>query len=121
MIEGAKESRKLEWGMWSLSPLHPGPTKAFVGWGANCGCHKNDDDRPSTRCQTSLRSGHGGLSADEARLAMKKWLLLGAYIDADAPDARRQHMKLRHDGSIFGGDVTEEELDLQAAAFAPPA
>ena len=79
------------WGIWSISSL---PVHNPRGYGANCGCCKNDGD--SNRCSTSVQFSVCGGDADVARRSMKKWLLLGhEMVDATSTTARSDHMKLR--------------------------
>ena len=91
-----------------------------TGCGANCHMpgHRNAGDAAGTQCQTSIRFAVAGRE-DQARRAMKRWLLAGLAVDESKDDARRLHMAMRADAvaAIPISLEQEQEMDRQAWAL----
>ena len=79
----------------------------MYGWGATCGCHKNENDKKNVVCKKAVKIT-SSRSYDEARIHVKRWLIYGAYMASDIEKARTFHLKA--DISDLG-DMDEAELD----------
>lgn len=106
-----RQQRKIAFGPWSISEIKQ--KGKIVGWGGNCHRHSNSNDKPGALCKRVFT--YSGNTAQETRAIAKKWLLLGAEIAPDDPDARRAHLFGIPRLAIPIED--EAELDAQAAAL----
>ena len=111
-----RERRTEQFGPWTISKITANGT--WIGYGANCGWHKNTWDQHSGRCKKALTFGIR-MSPADARIRMKMWLRKGAQVEKD--DCRGRHKHLYHFGYPVVYDMsdtgTEAELNAQAHAL----
>ena len=104
-------SRQVPWGarVWSYGPT-------TTGFGADCRCHTNSVDLPTTtHCKKNLPfSKVSPLSEDEHRRLCKVWPLMGLEIP-EGDRARSAHVAV--DPRLHHVGVSEAELDATAASL----
>ncbi|CAK0835736.1 unnamed protein product [Prorocentrum cordatum] len=102
---------KGEWAVIkAMRQKHVWSKGACVGWGATCGLHSNDSDKPDLKCKTRIDFGVGGLSPEECQLRLKRWLIAGLAIeDVGNPAARADHLGLK--ARSFAGGLSAAERD----------
>ena len=77
----------------------------IIGYGVKCGLHINEAGGNTEPCKKMITIGQSGMSADEARQRLKRWLIAGATGHLEDPTMMRQsHIKfggqqLKHLGS----------------------
>ena len=112
------------WGSrhWELAPIRDS-VGHVIGCGATCKDHIDvEGPRAGLVCKSSVTIGQSGLSFEELRLRMKRWLLAGVDDEAWAD---RDRMRTHHVGMggrymhEFAVGLTEEECDRIAAALPP--
>jgi len=114
-----KQKRSLNWYPWNVAPVHSLVLGGIqTGWGATCGCHINDDDKPGTTCKKQLAYTSRGETLDDktCELLVKQWLLEGTSIDPVDADARSQHLKIEPRKMVR---MTESELEAMKASLFP--
>jgi hypothetical protein len=108
--ERFRENRMIPFGPWSISEYYSGGK--HVGYGANCGCHRNKKDTKTDLCKKVFT--FAGESVVATRCLAKSWLLMGLDI-GDAGDARKAHVLDIRRGMV--PRLSEDELDRRAAAL----
>lgn len=91
----------------------------FVGYGVTCGCHTNADGTcVATPCKKSLQVGASGMTEDEARKRLKRWLVLAQFSPLDPAQQRQSHIakggtQLRELASdVCGWSELDADLDI---------
>ncbi len=88
---GPRQVRAEEHFGFKVAPIFRGGT--CVGWGATCGRHHNESDRPGTQCKKALSFGEVAIPEAEARLRVLQWCALGLTIP-NGPRARAEHLAI---------------------------
>ena len=66
-----------------------------VGYGVTCGLHVNRNGLcDGTLCKKSVYIGQTGLSEDDARLRLNRWLVYATFHDLDPEQQRQSHIGL---------------------------
>ena len=86
-----RQARKHMFGPWSISKVVS--AGQFVAWGANCNHHSNAH-QPGLRCKRQVTFRGGRVSADEARVRCKAWLLAGVGVDRDSVTGKDDHFNI---------------------------
>ena len=104
---------------WILSHIKRGDE--IIGHGATCKGHE-DTEEPWNICKTHATIGRSGLTPDDMRLRVKRWLIAGLDDGAWPEDTRRtQHVAMGGMHLIeFAAGLSEEACDRIAAALPPP-
>ena len=86
-----------------------GETKKLIGWGVGCGLHHNSvasglaTDTPCKKAFTIA----AGITEDEARLRLKRWLVAGHTTKLEVGKERYCHIKLGGQRLCHLGSHTE--------------
>ena len=82
------------------------PNGVHTGYGVVCGRHCNADGHAAgTPCKKAIKK-QDGMSEDEAKLRLKRWLMAGNTMPLAAGSERQSHIKLGGVGlKGFGSDT----------------
>lgn len=111
-----RQARAEIWGPFQLAPIFP--NGVFSAWGATCGRHRNPGSKLQCRKTCTFAGGALGITAAQAKVRLKRWLLAGVN-DAQWPAWKRDyHRSLGGPGlEGFGEGEPEHLLDAAAAAL----
>ncbi len=115
-LEG-EEQRAVTFGPWTIAEIWATckvtQRKRHIGWGATCRRHNSIGDKPSVRCQKSVRMSPG-VDSEMCERMMKSWLIEGLSIENEGDDyARHQHRDVDPRELPF---YTDEQLELLCLA-----
>ena len=95
----------IEWwdGRFPFARIRSG--KKLIGWGCTCGSHTNaDGSQRGTACKKTVAIGALGLSEDDARKRLKRWVIMGHLHELDPLRERASHIGI-------GGRYLEQLAD----------
>ena len=110
---GARRGEGWGRGRWELAIIER--DGVVVGYGATCKDHEDPGD--SAVCKKSVTIGKNGLSLDELKLRLKRWLIAGIDDDDWGEDKRTKHVGMGGLRMVeFAVGLSEEECDRIANA-----
>ena len=104
-------------GSWALAPIR-NAHGAVIGCGGTCKDHI-DSNNPTLECKKQVQIGQSGLSYEELRLRMKRWLIAGLDDEqwVDPEQKRTEHVAMGGRAlRDFAAGLSEEECDRIAGA-----
>ena len=94
---------------FQIAPIHAGGSAEPTGWGAICGIH-TDPNNPTLTCKKAMTCS--GLSHEECRLRLKRWLAAGLATEGWGANHRESHVSM---GGVqlvnFADGLPEAALD----------
>ena len=113
-----RQPRSFAWGPFKIAKvfLH----HRHAGWGATCGRHHNDAGA-HTQCKKQLVFGRARpLSDSQCIIGLKKWLILGFFLDPNETRQRTLHVSFDARAEALQGtrgrDLDQELQDAMAGA-----